>query len=345
MFRLIGAAALALAATSPAVAQGKGGDNPGKGQSEKGQSEKGQPGGGAAKADHAGMGHSKAADTGSDKGARGNSAVKAERTAERASGSDKLREARKIRAAQRDMYERGGTQAARQIERATATRVDYRDDRHDGVGQWRDDRRSGGEWRAVERERYYAEVPSCPPGLAKKHSGCLQPGQARQARDDTFGYYYRPALFGVPMRAAADYVYYDGYLIPSAGSGRYLPLLGGALAVGQIWPDAYPSLPLADWQENYYGFDDPDGYRYADNVVYQVDPQTSAIQAIAALLTGSDFGIGQPMPAGYDVYNVPAAYQDQYYDNDEALYRYADGQVMQLDPTSLLIEQIIDLIV
>lgn len=224
-----------------------------------------------------------------------------------------------------------------------ADRIDYRDRTR---REWRDatERQLLPVTRS-DRERLFAAVPSCPPGLAKRGSDCLPPGLARQGRDEVFGYTYRPALFGVPLGGATDYVFYDGYLIPSGGgAGRYLPLLGGALAIGQIWPEAYPSLPLDDWQSSYYGFENPGQYRYADNVIYQVDPGTSAIEAIVALLSGSDFAVGEPLPDGYDIYNVPAEYQDRYIDSDEALYRYDGGRVYEVDPASMLVERVIELV-
>lgn len=190
-----------------------------------------------------------------------------------------------------------------------------------------------------------AFVPACPPGLAKRHDGCLPRGLAQKRRSDAFGYEYRPTLFAIPMRGQVQYVYYDGYLVPvEGGRGSYIPLLGGALAVGQPWPSTYPSANLPAWQRSYYGFDEPRDYHSADNVVYRVDPDTAAIQAVAALLTGSDFTIGSPMPGGYDVYNVPFIYQSQYADSSDALYRYADGRVYQVDPATNLIARAIDLV-
>ena len=189
----------------------------------------------------------------------------------------------------------------------------------------------------------HAFVPACPPGLAEKHDGCLPPGLAK-ARDGVFGYHYRPALFGVPHRGETDYAYYDGYLVPLGdGQASYIPLLGGALAVGQLWPSTYPSFNLPDWQRSYYGFGDPRDYRYADNVVYRIDRDTSAIQSVAALLTGSTFTVGAPMPGGYDVYNVPALYKPRYADNSDALYRYADGRVYQVDRATNVISRAIEL--
>lgn len=316
MLRLIGAGAvLALAASNPAFAQGKGNENGGG---------KGNGGGQA----HAGKDHGKGK-SGGDKG-NGNA---------KRGGPD--------RAELRDMR-------PQRVERVRDERRDERfardrDQRPAFVERTVVRERDGRDW--DRRDRVYASVPDCPPGLAKKNNGCLPPGLAKGKRDDRlyrdryFGYDYRPSLFGIPLRTRADYAYYDGYLIPRSGSGLgFIPLLGGALAVGQVWPQQYPSLRIPDWRRDYYGFQDPRDYRYADNVIYRVDPQTAAIQSVVALLTGNDFTVGQRMPAGYDVYNIPGPYRDRYYDTDDALYRYADGRVYQIDPTTMLIAQAIDLV-
>ena len=62
------------------------------------------------------------------------------------------------------------------------------------------------------------------------------------------------------------------------------------------------------------------------------------IQALVALVSGQQFGVGQPLPAGYGMYNVPFAYRDQYYDTNDAWYRYANGYVYRVDPRTRLIE-------
>ena len=69
-----------------------------------------------------------------------------------------------------------------------------------------------------------------------------------------------------------------------------------------------------------------------------------SITSIAALLTGDDFQIGSPMPPGYDVYNVPYRYRSQYADGPGARYRYSDGYIYQIDPTTQLIKAAIDLL-
>ena len=185
-------------------------------------------------------------------------------------------------------------------------------------------------------------IDGCPPGLARKHNGCLPPGQAKKTYAN-----YRPALFGLTGLRGSDYYYNDGYLMRYNDRGLlgFIPLLGGALSAGQLWPATYQSYALPDYHVNYYGLGGRDNYRYANNVIYRVDPETAAISSIVALLTGDDFAIGQPMPAGYDVYNVPYGYRDQYYDTPDARYRYADGYIYRIDPETALITAAIEMLI
>jgi hypothetical protein len=181
-------------------------------------------------------------------------------------------------------------------------------------------------------------INGCPPGLAKKNNGCRPPGLVRQAA-------WQPDWWG--MRSLSGRYYYDdGYLVRLNGDsiGGYVPLLGGALSVGNPWPSYYAPMQVPDYYVNYYGLGPADGYRYYDNVLYRVDPSTSAITSIAALLTGDNFAIGQPLPLGYDVYNVPYPYRSQYIDGPDAWYRYSDGYVYQVDPTTRLVTAAIELL-
>ena len=153
-------------------------------------------------------------------------------------------------------------------------------------------------------------IGGCPPGLAKKHNGCLPPGQARD--HDA----YRPDWFGLNGSRGDGYRYTDGYLLRYDGDRvlGYVPLLGGALSAGNIWPSAFDTPPLPDYYRSYYDLGSSDAYRYYDGTIYRVDPQNSAITSIAALLTGDRFDIGQQLPQGYSAYNVPYEYRDRYPD-------------------------------
>jgi len=188
-------------------------------------------------------------------------------------------------------------------------------------------------------------INGCPPGLAKKRNGCQPPGQV--GRDDFRRVFDRPDFWGLNRLGDGRYFYDDGYLVryaPSGGILGHIPLLGGALGIGNAWPSYYEPVALPDYYESYYGLGSYDSYRYADDVIYRVDPETAAITSIAALLTGDQFAVGQRMPLGYDVYNVPYAYRDRYTDRADANYRYSDGYVYQVDPTTQLIAAAIELL-
>lgn len=195
-------------------------------------------------------------------------------------------------------------------------------------------------------------IQGCPPGLAKKNNGCMPPGLARDRdrslRQLAFGEsYYRPNWWGYD-NVDGRMFYDDGYLYrlgPQNNVLGFVPLLGGALSVGNVWPSYYEPVQVPDYYVDYYNLGPSDTYRYADDVLYRVDPETSAITAIAALLTGDQIRVGQPMPSGYDVYNVPYAYRDRYYDTRDAHYRYADGYVYQIDPATQLVASAIQLLV
>lgn len=188
-------------------------------------------------------------------------------------------------------------------------------------------------------------LQGCPPGLARRDNGCLPPGQARRIAQaveaDRWDYLWR--------RQGDDYRYrYDnGYLYrlnPQGGLLGYLPVLGGVLSPGNVWPAQYAYDPTPDYVTRYYGLSDRYQYRYADGVVYAVDPQSQSINQVAALLTGQSFNVGQRMPSGYDVYNVPYAYRGQYVDGPDRWYRYNDGYVYQVDPTTQLVQAAIQLL-
>lgn len=200
---------------------------------------------------------------------------------------------------------------------------------------WQDRRSYGGDSLGL--------IGGCPPGLAKKANGCNPPGQVR---GDSWLYTAsQPGWWGYGDRDGS-YVYRDGYLLRLLDGGRiggYLPLLGGALAVGNPWPDSYGQVTMPPYLTRYYGLD-PQGYRYADNALFGYDPQTQAITSIAALLTGDDFAIGQPIPSGYDVYNVPYDWRSRYADGPDAHYRYSDGYIYQVDPKTQLIAAAIELL-
>ena len=197
----------------------------------------------------------------------------------------------------------------------------------------------------IERVRWEparGHVNGCPPGLARKHNGCLPPGQARHLAERHWANSWWPRYRG------DGYRYMDGYLVRLAPAGAitsFVPLAGGALWRGNPWPASYAYDRVPDYYASYYGWNQPYDYRFADGIVYGLDPQTQMIQSVAGLLTGDPWSVGQPMPTGYDVYNVPYAYRAQYNDTPQSMYRYSDGYIYQVDPTTQLVQAIISLIV
>ena len=324
---LAGAAVLALA-TAPVHAQPGKGDKQGKGKPAAAAKADGQ---GSGKRNDKGGGPDKAQSRGgqakADRGpsARGNGGGKPDKA--RGNGN-----ANKGNAPAFAGQDRGGNPAARGNGKGkgNAVRVGYRDGDYAG----------GFLSEALGINR--GLIQGCPPGLAKKRNGCLPPGQAKKRYSS-----YRPDFFGLRGLGDGRYFYSDGYLLRygSSGLSGYIPLLGGALSIGNPWPDYYRQRELPRYYDSYYGLGGPRSYRYADNVVYRVDPETAAITSIAAMLTGDDFVVGQPMPRGYDVYNVPYSYRDRYYDTPDARYRYSDGYIYRVDPETALITAAIDMII
>ena len=126
----------------------------------------------------------------------------------------------------------------------------------------------------------------------------------------------------------------DGYV------ENVLPMYAGGYGVGQLLPSSYDyyNVPL-QYRSMYY--DTPDyGYWYSPGAIYQYDQRSSVITSVATLLSPG-FSIGQPLPAGYGVYNVPYDYRTTYYDTPDAWYRYNNGYIYQVDPVSQLVTAIV----
>jgi hypothetical protein len=119
-----------------------------------------------------------------------------------------------------------------------------------------------------------------------------------------------------------------------------IPLYAGGYGVGQYLPSSYGyyNVPY-QYRDMYYNTPDHN-YWYAPGAIYQVDPTTQLISAVASLLAPG-FSVGQQLPAGYGMYNVPMAYRDTYYDTSSAWYRYNNGHIYQVDPTTQLVTAIV----
>lgn len=160
------------------------------------------------------------------------------------------------------------------------------------------------------------------------------PAPNRAMYRDNRDYYYRYAPEGLyRVRRDNDVV------------AALIPLLGGAFSVGQPLPAGYGAYNVPLQYRNAY-YDTPDrNYRYGDRAIYSVDPTTNLIQGVVALLTGNQLGIGSTLPTGFDAYNLPLDYRDRYSDTADNWYRYNDGYIYQVDPTTRLITAVIEALV
>ena len=120
-----------------------------------------------------------------------------------------------------------------------------------------------------------------------------------------------------------------------------IPMYANGYGYGQMLPPSYSAYNVPYQYRSMY-YDTADSYyRYAPGAIYQVDPSTSLITAVASLLTGNGLSVGQRLPMGYSAYNVPLAYRDQYADTSDAWYRYNNGYIYQVDPTSQVVTSLI----
>ena len=196
-------------------------------------------------------------------------------------------------------------------------------------------------------------VNGCPPGLAKKDNGYMPPGQAKALVGRALPSAYSAASLTGPWRTwyrdDNNYQYRmgDGMIYRVARTNNLVDALipygmpdYGYYPVGQLYPADYNYYNVPYPYQSYY----PDGgaydYRFGNGAIYGVDPGTNTIQSIVALLAG-DLSVGQRLPMDYSVYNVPMAYRSQYYDTPNDWYRYNDGYIYRVDPTSQLITAIV----
>jgi hypothetical protein len=146
---------------------------------------------------------------------------------------------------------------------------------------------------------------------------------------DDDDYYYRYNN-GYAYRVDRDYGIVAGLV----------PLFGGGYGIGQPYPYGYGVYNVPYRYRSYYYDDDDCYYRYGGGGIYCVDRDTGVIAAIVALLAGG-LSVGQPLPLGYDVYNVPYAYRARYYDTPDIWYRYNDGYVYGINPHTRIVQTVI----
>jgi len=147
-----------------------------------------------------------------------------------------------------------------------------------------------------------------------------------------------------PSTSQDYYRYANGYVYEIDGRTGLIedvdPLLGYGYGYGQMMPATYSAYNVPYQYRPLYADTSSSYYRYAPGAIYQVDPTTSLITAVSALLTGG-MTVGQPMPMGYSTYNVPMAYRANYFDTPNDWYRYSNGYVYRVDPATQLVTAIV----
>ena len=196
--------------------------------------------------------------------------------------------------------------------------------------------------------------------LRSQYADAYLPGQYRAWYPDNDQYYYRYGD-GYAYRVGRSDNLVSG-LFPLSGNGYYAP--------GELYPAAYDVYNIPQPYQSYYPDNGDYDYRYGDGAIYQVNQSSGLVESIVALLTGGGYGgelgsglgglggglgglgggyggglgalgIGQALPAGYVVYNVPDPYRDRHYDTADENYRYGDGNIYRVDPKTQVIQAII----
>jgi hypothetical protein len=158
--------------------------------------------------------------------------------------------------------------------------------------------------------------------------------------------YYMPTRLQsfYPESPYTSYRYANGYVYqidPFTGLIEGVdPMLGYGYGYGQMMPATYSAYNVPYQYRPFYQDTSSAYYRYAPGAIYQVDPTTSLITAVAALLTGG-MTVGQQLPAGYSAYNVPYQYRTSYYDTPNDWYRYSNGHIYRVDARTQLVTALV----
>ena len=229
-----------------------------------------------------------------------------------------------------------------QMRRQAMWRAELRDEQ---MWQARMERRAYQDWLRRQRSRDLMLLRQAQYDSWQQPNVVYLVGQQLPA---SYGYYNVPVRYRDDYYDNADYYYRydddaDSIYQVDRRSGlieTVISLLPGLFNVGQPMPGGYDAYNLPFEYRGLYQDNDDWLYRYDGRDVYQVDAQSGVIEAIVSAL-GGQFGIGQPLPSGYDAYNLPWQYRDNYVDNDDYLYRYSEGDIYQVDAQTGLIEAIL----
>ena len=302
---ILAAGAAALAIATPTLAQRGGGDNKGGG-GKPAKADHAQHGGGA-KPDRAGPGHDRAGG-GGGKQARVETSGGQMRHAQvdRPKGPDKMRAAKPNRA---DM---------RENDRATARN----DSKRDRVRA----EKGGDRVRVADRDRTDRD------NFRLDDRDRAQFDRSRLVRFDDDERGFRGLANGCPPGLAGK----NELCLPP---GQYKKL-------GSVLPAAFASRTLDGAYSQWYRDDDRYMYRNDGDYIYRVNRNGGLIDALfpSADRDFSYYPIGMNYPSQFDQYNVPDQFRSLYPDGGDYDYRYGDGAIYQVDPSTKAIQSIVALL-
>jgi hypothetical protein len=172
-----------------------------------------------------------------------------------------------------------------------------------------------------------------------------------QSFPSAYSNYQVPSAYQPFYQDTSDhyYRYGDGYVYQVGRNNGlvtdYMPLLASGYGYGQMMPASYSAYNLPSQYRSFYQDNDDHYYRYAPGSIYRVDAGSGLIDSVAALLMTGGMTVGQQMPMGYQTYNVPMQYRSQYYDTPDNMYRYSNGNIYQVDPTTRLVTALISALI
>ena len=125
------------------------------------------------------------------------------------------------------------------------------------------------------------------------------------------------------------------------GNGCMPPGLAKSL-VGTALPASLLANSLSGPYRSWYRDNDDYFYRWDDDYIYRVRRDGGLIDALFPYANRDYlyYPVGMSYPDSYNYYNVPWQYQSFYPDGGDYSYRYGDGAIYQVNPTSGLIQGI-----
>jgi len=116
--------------------------------------------------------------------------------------------------------------------------------------------------------------------------------------------------------------------------------------IGSVLPAAFSSRMLDGPFQQWYRDDDRFFYRNDGDYIYRVNRDGGLIDALFPLADRdfSYYPIGMNYPSEFDQYNVPYQYRSFYPEGGAYDYRYGDGAIYQVNPSTNAIQSIVALL-